>query len=708
MIDSQAAERAIHGLVARGDLAAAKRECELLLQQAPRAGNAFRMLAVIESRLGYPDRAVIAIQEALKLDPDDPASLNIQGEILMGMNRLPAALAAFDRAWSRAPEFLPALLNRGNALLYLNRPAEALNSFERVIAADSLNAEATLNRGRALSSLGRRPEALESFTRAIALAPGHIDALIARADLLCRSGRLAEGLQDLDRVLALDPDHPMALQNSATALHMCGELEPAVARYERLIALLNTHLHSRPNAAEGLDYALGMVVSCRRTMCAWERLAAQETRLVERVLSGPTAFKPFLSLMITDDARVHALCARRTWSNQVNENVLPIPAQAPPRPRSDRLRIAYLCGDFRDHPTSWLIARLIEVHDRSRFEVYAFATIPADESVMGRRLANAFDAIVDISNLGDAEAAQTIAEHRVDILVDLSGFLDLNRGGVLARRPAPLSVHFLGYPGPLGAPWIDYFVADGIVLPREQDALYDCAVVRLPHSYQVNDDSRQATPHRPSHEAAGLPRESFVFCGFCQPVKLSAAVFDVWMRILAKVPDSVLWLLEDNRYVSENLREEARRRGIDPIRLVFAARVDQAEHMARLPLAQLMLDTWPCGAHTTGSDALWAGVPFITRLGSSFASRVGTSLVRALGMPELAVETLAEYESLAVELAQSTTRLADIRRRLDENKRTAPLFNTSLFRGHIEAAYDKMWERFASGRAPESFDVPIR
>ena len=707
MIDSQAAERAIHGLVARGDLPAAKRECELLLQQAPRAGNAFRMLAVIESRLGYPDRALIAIQEALKLDPGDPASLNIQGAILMGMNRLPAALAAFERASSRSPEFPPALLNRGNALLYLNRPAEALDSFERVIAADSLNAEATFNRGRALSSLGRQPEALESFTRAIALAPDHIDALIARADLLCRSGRLAEGLQDLDRVLALDPDHPMALQNSASALHMCGELEPAVATYERLIAPLNTQLHSWPNAAEGLDYALGMVVSCRRTMCAWEQLAAHETRLVERVLSGPTAFKPFLSLMVTDDARVHALCARRTWSKQGNENVLPIPAQAPP-PRPDRLRIAYLSGDFHDHPTSWLIARLIELHDRSRFEVYAFATKPADESVMRPRLANAFDAIVDISNLGDAEAAQTIAEHRVDILVDLSGFLDSARGGVLARRPAAISAHFLGYPGPLGAPWIDYFVADGIVLPREQDALYDCAVVRLPHSYQVNDDSRQAAPHRPSREAAGLPRESFVFCGFCQPIKLSAAVFDVWMRILVRVPDSVLWLLEDNRYVAKNLREEARGRGIDPTRLVFAARVGQAEHVARLPLAQLMLDTWPCGAHTTGSDALWAGVPFITRLGSSFASRVGTSLVRALGMPELAVETLAEYESLAVELAQSTTRLASIRRKLDENKRTAPLFNTSLFREHIEAAYDKMWERFASDRAPESFDVPIR
>jgi predicted O-linked N-acetylglucosamine transferase (SPINDLY family) len=381
--------------------------------------------------------------------------------------------------------------------------------------------------------------------------------------------------------------------------------------------------------------------------------------------------------------------------------------QAGRRPRPDRLRIAYLGGEFRDHATSWLIARLIEVHDRSRFEVYAFSTTPDNGSAMRRRLTKAFDTLVDISSLADAQAAQAIAKHQVDILVDLSGFQDSNRGGVLARRPAPISLHFLGHPGPLGAPWFDYFIADGIVLPREQDSLYDCAIVRLPHSYQVNSD-RQAAPERPPRQAVGLPPESFVFCGMCHQHKLSPAVFDVWMRTLARVPASVLWLAEENRYVAPNLRSEAHRRGIDPDRLVFAPHVDQATHMARLPLADLMLDTWPCGAHTTGSDALWAGVPFITRLGDSFASRVGTSLVRALGMPELAVETLAQYEDLVVELADSPTRLAAIRRKLLEKKNSAPLFNTDTFRLHIEAAYDEMWERFASGHAPESFDVAAR
>ena len=614
MIDSQTAEREIDALLVRGDLPAAKRQCELLLQQTPGAGHVLRMLAVIESRLGHPDRGLVAIQNALQRDPADPVSRNVRSAIF--------------------------------------------------------------------------------------------DALISRADQLCKAGRLREGLQDLDRVLALEPDNPMALQNSATALHMCGELELAVVRYERLIGLLDAHLHDWPNAAKGLDYALGMVVTCRRRICAWEGLAAQEARLVQRILCGPIVFNPYLSLMVTDDARVHALCARRTWSTLVNEDARPIPGLHRPRPRPDRLRIAYMCGDFRDHPTSWLIARLIEVHDRSRFEVYAVATTPDDGSAIRRRLAKAFDTMIDISKLDDAQAAQAIVEDRIDILVDLSGIADFQRGGVLARRPAPIATHFLGFPGPLGAPWLDYFIADSVVLPRDQEALYDCAVVRLPHSYQVNDGSRQVAPELPSREEAGLPSVGFVFCGIGKSVKLSAAVFDVWMRVLAKVPNSVLWLLEDNHYVGNKLREEAYRRGIDPARLVFAARIDHAKHMARLSLAQLMLDTWPCGAHTTASDALWAGVPFITPLGRCMASRVGTSLVRAIGLPELTVGTLGEYENLAVELAQSPTRLAGVRRKLLENKSTAPLFNTKLYRQHIEAAYDEMWDRFASGRAPESFDVP--
>jgi protein O-GlcNAc transferase len=637
MNDLETAEREIRALVAAGNLLAARRECELLLQRAPHAAIGLRMLAVIESRLGSSGRALAAIQDALKLDPLDTVSLHIQGALLAGV--------------------------------------------------------------------GRGPEALDSYTRAISLAPGNVDTLIARADLLCRAGRLAEGLQDLDRVLALEPENAMALQNAASALHMGGELELAVAWYERLIGVLDAHMHEWPNAAHGLDYALGMLVFCRRTMCAWDGLAALEARLVERVLTGGAAFSPPLSLAVTDDARVHALCARRTWSRQIVEVARASADQRIWRPRPDRLRIAYLSGEFRNHATSWLIARLIEVHDRSRFAVYAFAAAPDDGSAMRRRLAKAFDALIDISKLDDAQAAQTIATHKVDVLVDLSGFLSSNRGGVLARRPAPLAVHFLGHPGPLGAPWFDYFIADGIVLPRDQDTLYDSAIVRLPHSYQVNSD-RVAAAERPSREAVGLPPESFVFCGMCHEHKLSPTVFDVWMRILAKVPASVLWLAEENRYVGANLRSEARRRGIDPARLVFAPLVDQAIHMARLPLADLMLDTWPCGAHTTGSDALWAGVPFITRLGSCMASRVGTSLVHAVGLPELAVDTLAEYESLAVDLARSPARLEGIRRKLVENKSTAPLFNTRLYCQHIEAAYDSMWERSASGRAPESFDVP--
>lgn len=324
---------------------------------------------------------------------------------------------------------------------------------------------------------------------------------------------------------------------------------------------------------------------------------------------------------------------------------------------------------------------------------------------MRQRLIEVFDEFVDVSDMSDAEAARTIAEREVDILVDLNGSTDWSRAGVVASRPAPICVHYLGYPGPLGTRAIDYFVADSVVLPRAEDALYECAVVRLPHCYQVNDSVRRESPGTLSREAAGLPREGFVFCGFGQPIKLSAPVFDVWMRILARVPDSVLWLLEENRYVGKNWRAEARRRGIDPARLVLAPRVDHEAHLARQQLADLMLDTWPCGAHTTASDALRVGVPLITRPGNSFASRVGASLLHALDLPELVVASLEDYEQLAVELARSPRRLEEIKRRILANQATSPLFDTNLFRRHIEAAYQEMWQRLISGRAPESFDV---
>lgn len=669
--------------------------------------RASKRTAVAEYEGGNYDRALAAIDEALAACPRDPEGLNLRGAILASIGDMGAALAAFDRALLVAPRFLPALANRGIALLGLVRPMEALDSFDRVIAAGGADREVLLNRGRALAQLGRDAQALLACTQAVELAPDDAEALIARADVHRRAGRLAEALRDLDRVLLHDPHDAEALQNSASILHMRGELEAALARFERLISVLR----SQPRATTALDYALGMAISCRRHLCAWEGMEALEALLIGRVLRGASSFNPFLSLMIADDPQFHALCARRDprarppVAADAGAGLRASSAVSAARRSHERLRIGYLGGDFRDHPTSRLVAGLIEAHDRARFEIRAYSTSPDDGSAMRRRLVAVFDGFFDVSGIDDAQAAQLITAHETDILVDLSGNTDWSRTGVLARRPAAVCVHFLAYPGPPGNDFIDYFIADAVVLPREQDALYGGAVVRLPHSYQVNDRLLPAPAPAPSRDAAGLPRDGVVYCGFSQPVKLSAAVFDVWMSILDRVPAGVLWLLDAGPSVASNLRAEARARGIDPDRLVTAPRLDHEAHLARLQLADVLLDTWPCGAHTTASDALRAGVPLVTSPGRSFASRVGASVLHAAGLPELIADTLDDYGALAVALGLDAARLAATKQRLATLRPTCPLFDTDLFRRHLEAAYAGIWRRFAAGQPLTSFDV---
>ncbi len=690
--------REVASLVARNALPEAKARCEAILQREPRSVEALRSLALIEDRLGARDRALGAIDRALGLDPENPVNLNIRGVLLVAAGRLPEALAAFERACDRQPGFLPAILNRANALLDLGRAGEALDCLGAAAKAAPDDAGVAVLRGRALLVLGQPAEAIEELTRATLLRPLSPEAQLARAEALRVGGRAGEALAAFDAVLALDPANPLALQNSATLLHQLGELDQAVARYERLIALLRPV----PAFAAELDYALGMVASCRRTMCAWAGLPELEAELVARVRRGNAAIKPYLSLMITDDPEVLALCARRFWARQFGE---PAPAVIAPRAPHDRLRIGYLSADFRNHPTSWLIAGLIEHHDRDRFEIRAYCSGPDDGSPLARRMRQAFDHFTDIAALPDDDAARLIAYDEIDILVDLNGLTDGGRGGVLARRPAPVVAHFLAYPGPLGTKSVDYIIADAVAIPAASSAHFDSAIVRLPGTYQVNDSQRERPATMPAREALGLPATGFVFCGFCQPIKLSAAVFDSWMRILARVPDSVLWLLEDNRFLRANLEREAGARGIDPARLVFAPRVDQQAHIARHQAADLLLDTWPCGAHTSTSDALWVGVPVITRPGASFASRVAASLLHAAGIEELIVADAGAYEDLAVELAGSPAHMEALRRRIAADDVRRALFDTERFRERLERAYLEMWRRHQDGRRAEDIDV---
>jgi predicted O-linked N-acetylglucosamine transferase (SPINDLY family) len=362
-------------------------------------------------------------------------------------------------------------------------------------------------------------------------------------------------------------------------------------------------------------------------------------------------------------------------------------------------------ANFRNHPSAYLSAELFELHDRKRFEVIGVSLGYAENSEIRARLVKAFDEFHDIRLASDRDAAKLLNDRHVDIAIDMNGYQRDTRQGIFAHRPAPVQVSYLGFPATMGADFIDYIIADAIVLPSEHQQFYTERIVHLPDCYQVNDRKRKIAESTPTRREMGLPEHAFVFCCFNNNWKITPIVFDVWMRLLHRVEGSVLWLLWDNEGAERNLRKDAQRRGIDPSRLMFARRLPLDVHLARHRLADLFLDTLPCNAHTTASDALWVGLPVLTCKGEAFAGRVAASLLHAVGIPELITSSLEDYQALALKLARDPALLAEIKAKLVHHRDTCPLFNTVRVTRHIEAAYTTMWETWQRGEAPKSFSV---
>lgn len=594
------------------------------------------------------------------------------GNVLAQQGQSAEALAQYDLALAQKPDFFEALFNRGNLHLQAQRMPDALADYERAVTLRPQVAGVWNNRGTALRRLNRLEEALESYERAVALQPSHVNALTNRAIALFDLRRLEEAMGATNAALSLKPDFAEALYIKGNILRDLGQIEEARRCFEQVLALAPDH----PLALNGL-------VQMTAGLCDWNGMAALAPRLVADVRDNRSLIQPFVLMGYSDDAGLLRRCAE----NYVHRMA---PAQKSLSDRKyghDRIRLAYLSADFHQHPTAQLMAELFERHDRSRFEVTAFAFGPDDGSAMRRRLAKAFDCFEDVRHLSDLEAAKLIRAREIDIAVDLNGHTHQARPSVFSHRPAPVQVNYLVYPGTTGASFMDYVLADRIVLPLDQQPFFSEKIVHLPDCYQANDTTRMVPP-APSRADAGLPESGFVFCCFNNSWKITAAVFDIWMRLLREVPDSVLWLLDSP--ASGNLRIQAAQHGVDVARLVFAQRLTPGLHLARHRLADLFLDTLPYNAHTTCSDALWAGVPVVTCYGKAFQGRVAASLLKAIDLPELVTTRPGDYEALALELAKNPALLQATRDKLQRNRLISPLFDSERFRKNIEAAYEAM------------------
>jgi predicted O-linked N-acetylglucosamine transferase (SPINDLY family) len=448
--------------------------------------------------------------------------------------------------------------------------------------------------------------------------------------------------------------------------------------------------------------ALSEFVYCRLIMCDWQRLNALVSELERSVVEGHALASPFILLGLPiGDATLAQATARFVQSEICKRE--PLPARK--AGQSDRIRLAYLSGDFGQHPVAYLIAGLLERHDRSRFDVIGVSFGPNDRSEIRARIEQAVDQFHDVGSRSDSEVATLVRELGVDIVIDLTGHTETSRTSILSHRPAPIQVSYLGFLGTMGADFIDYVIADEIVLPFGRQPLFTEKIVHLPDCFMVSDDRVGTTPHLPARSEHGLPAEGFVFSSLNASYKIREPIFAAWMNLLRSVEGSVLWLLASNEQCVANLRKEAQQRGVDPARLIFAARTGLAEHIARQGLADLFLDTVPYNAGATAMAALWAGVPILTVMGDQWVGRMAASILGAIGLPDLVTSSISEYETLARKLATTPELMASLRARLARNRLTYPLFDTDRCRRHIEAAYQTMWERARRGEAPAAFRV---
>lgn len=572
----------------------------------------------------------------------------------------------------------------------LKRHQEARAEARRILAADPGNAGAWHSLGNALAGLKRYKEAVACYDKALEIVPDGAAMWKAR-DAAIRASKQDPAIFDIGGDSMVDPQDAPAWARRAGSLMVSQRYAEAAAASDRALAIDPTHLA-----------AARMGIRCRLAICDWRKRKDDERRIAEGVHAGLPIITAFNHRTIRD-------------SEAENLMVVRLMAKGLPRPkplwrgekyRHDRIRVAYLSAEFHEHPMTYVTAGVYEHHDRTRFETIAISLGPDSDGAMRRRIRDAFERFIDARAMSDAEVAAMLREMEVDIAIDLNGYAGSGRPGILAHRPAPAQVNFLAYSGTMGAPFFDYIIADRVVVPEQNRIHYSERVVYLPHSYMPTDRARPIAATTPTRSDAKLPETGLVFACHNTVHKIGPDMFDVWMRLLRAVEGSVLWLSSEDATVNGNLRREAKARGVAPERLVFAPRVPEIEdHLARLRLADLFLDTLPYNAHATACDALWAGLPLLTCMGNTFAARVAASLLQALGLPELITSSLAEYEAVALALAQDPSRLAAVKAKLMRNRQSEPLFDTARYTRDLERAYTAMWERTQRGEPPESFSI---
>jgi protein O-GlcNAc transferase len=744
----------------QGNLDQAARLYQTILGMDASHFDARHMLGTVTLQRGQLDEAILLISGALQSRPDSFHALRDAGFAFLLAHRLDEAVLHYSKALAIQSDDIDALFQRGNALAQLHRYDEALVDYDRAIALKSGFGDALANRGMVAFALNRVDEAIANLEQALMIRPDLVEALHNLGRALASQQRYDEAIGCFDGVLALHPNAYEALNDRGNAFRAMGRHEAAIVSYgaailagpedpalyynrgitqlalnlgDRAIEDFDKALAIKPDHVEALigrghacmdlkryddaaksyleaysqdpnvPFLMGYLAHAQAQICDWSDYDGTVQRVVEGARAGRSVCVPFAFLVLSDDPAAQLLCATSCVRSQHSRVRLQVSNGT--RRTHDRIRLGYLSANFHNHAAAYLIAELFELHDRSRFEVTGISFGPESRGATRSRLQASLDRFIDVRAMSDADVSTLLRDLEIDIAIDMMGHTLDARLDIFAYRPAPIQVNYLGYAGTTGTPFIDYIIVDNFVVPAGDDTHYSERVVRLPECLQVTDSTRPVAARTLSRAEVGLPERGFVFCCFNNTFKITPEMFDLWMRLICEVEGSVLWLLRSNASAERNLRREAEKRGVASNRLVFAPKVPMDQYQAQHRVADLFLDTLPYNAHTTAGYALWAGLPVLTCLGKSFAARVAGSQLNGLNLPDLVTGSIDEYEARALQLATNPALLQAIKQKLARAVVDASLFHTDRYLRHLEAAYTTMYEMYARGEAPRSFDV---
>ena len=692
----------------------------------PKFFEAYNIRGLIFIELERLNEALESLNKALEINPNYAEAYYNQGNLLCEMKKFNEAISSYNKAIKINPNYSKAYNNLGIAFKKLKKSDSALESFNKAVEINPNFAEAYNNQGNVLCEMKKFNEALSCYNKTIKINPNFAEAYNNRANILNEFKKFNEALEDCNKVIKINPknaqaynnraiiqnkleQHNMAIEslnlaiqynpNYAEAYYNQGNLLCEMKKFNEAISSYNKAIKINPN----LDYLLGRLIFSKHCISEWKSFAKDLKDISDKILKKYKICTPLQSLRFFDSPELQKITAQTYVKEKYSDKNDLI--HITNKKLNKKIRIGYYSADFYNHAMSSLLTNLYELHDKSKFELFAFSFGPERKDEMYYRISAAFDQFIDVKLKSDDEIMKLSRELKIDVAIDLMTFTQYHRFEIFTKRCAPIQINYLGYPGTSGASCFDYIIADKTLIPKKNQKYYSEKIIYLPDTYQVNDSKRKISDKVFTRKELSLPKDSFVFCCFNQSSKINPEIFYIWMNLLKSINNSVLWILPQNEIAVKNLQKEATIRNVNPDRIKFAQDMEMSEHLARHKAADLFIDTFPYNAHTTASDALWAGLPVLTLMGESFASRVAGSLLNAIDLPELITHTKKEYEDKAIELANNKSLLNEIRNKLNKNRLIKPLFNTKLFTKNLEKAYLMIYEKYINNKKPENIEI---